>query len=39
MLHIYVYIQTYNEVLFSHKKEQNYVIFRKMDGTRDHHIR
>jgi hypothetical protein len=29
-----VYI--YNEVLFSHKEEQNYVICRKMDRTEDH---
>jgi hypothetical protein len=23
----------------SHKKEWNYVICRKMDGTRDHHVK
>jgi hypothetical protein len=25
-------------VLFSHKEESNYIIYRKMDGTREHHV-
>jgi hypothetical protein len=37
---IYVYIvrevPTYNRVLF---KEQNHVIYRKLGGTRDHHVK
>jgi hypothetical protein len=28
----------YKRVLFSSEDEQNYVIYRKMHGTRDHHI-
>ena len=27
----------YNEILLSHKKEQNNAIFNKMDGPRDCH--
>jgi hypothetical protein len=27
---------THNAVLFSHKKEWNYVIYRRMDGSGDH---
>jgi hypothetical protein len=26
----------HNVILFSHKKEWNYVIFRKIDGTGEH---
>jgi hypothetical protein len=32
-----VYI--HNEILFSHKEGKNYVIFRKIDGTRDLHAK
>jgi hypothetical protein len=28
----------HNGVLLSHKKELNYVIYRKMNGTGDHHV-
>jgi hypothetical protein len=28
----------HNGVLFSHKEEWNYVIYRKMYGTGDHHV-
>jgi hypothetical protein len=28
----------YHGILLSHKEKWNYVIFRKMDGTEDHHI-
>jgi hypothetical protein len=31
-----VYI--HNGVLFSHEEEWNDVVFRKMNGTRDHHV-
>jgi hypothetical protein len=29
---------THTGVLFSHKEEQNYVIFRKMDGTGNYFV-
>jgi hypothetical protein len=32
-----VYI--HNGALFSHKEELNYVIYRKVDGTRGHHVK
>jgi hypothetical protein len=35
--HIYIYIHIYNGVLFSHE-EQN-VIYRKMDGFGDYHVK
>jgi hypothetical protein len=25
--------------LFRHKEKQNHVVFRKMDGIRDHHVK
>jgi hypothetical protein len=28
----------HNGVLFNHKEEHNYVIWRKMNGTGDHHF-
>jgi hypothetical protein len=28
-----------NGLVFSHKEELNYVIFRKTDGTGDHHVK
>ena len=28
----------YSEILLSHKKEQNCVIYREVDGSRDFHI-
>jgi hypothetical protein len=31
-------VGTYYGVLFSHKEEQNFVICRKTDGTRGHHV-
>ena len=33
------YIYTHNEILFSHKKEQNNAICSNMDGTRDSHTK
>jgi hypothetical protein len=27
-----------NGILFSHKEEENYVFYRKMDGTGDYHV-
>jgi hypothetical protein len=43
-IYMYVYIQTYTHVhkhiteyLLSHKEKLNYVIFRKMNETKDHH--
>jgi hypothetical protein len=36
---IYEYIHTYIYELLSHKREWNYAICRKMDGTRDHHVK
>jgi hypothetical protein len=30
-------VYTHHEVLFNHK-EKNYIIYRKMDGTGDHHV-
>jgi hypothetical protein len=32
-------IYIHNGVLLSHKKELNYVICRKMDGTGDYHVK
>jgi hypothetical protein len=32
-------VHIYNEVLFSHKKEGNYVICRKLDRTGDDHVK
>jgi hypothetical protein len=29
----------YNGVLFSHKEEENDVLYRKMDGTGDRHVK
>jgi hypothetical protein len=29
----------YSAVLFNHKEEWNYVLFRKRDVTRDHHVK
>jgi hypothetical protein len=34
-----MYTTCNNEVLLSHKEEQNYIICRKIDGTRDHHVK
>jgi hypothetical protein len=34
----FIYINMYiGEILLSHKENQNYVIFRKLDGTEAHH--
>jgi hypothetical protein len=32
-------IRLYNQVLFSHKEEWNYVIYRKMDGIGLHRVK
>jgi hypothetical protein len=32
-------VSTHNRVLFTHREEQNYVIYWEMDGTGDHHAR
>jgi hypothetical protein len=39
--HTYIYIYTYicSEVAFSHKEEQNYIIFREMGGTEGHNVK
>jgi hypothetical protein len=28
----------HNRILFSHREEWNYVIYRKIDGNGDHHV-
>jgi hypothetical protein len=32
-------VYTHNEVLFSHKEEWSYDIYRKMDGSGDHRLK
>jgi hypothetical protein len=36
--HIAEFFKPSFEVLINHKEEWNYVIFRKLDGTGDHHV-
>jgi hypothetical protein len=32
-------VHAQNGVLIGHKEEGKYVVFRKMDGTRDYHVK
>jgi hypothetical protein len=32
-------VYTYNGVLFNNKGELNYIIWREMSGTGDHHVK
>jgi hypothetical protein len=38
-MYVCIFYHIHNEVLISHEEESNYVIFRKMDGTSNHHVK